>query len=86
MPKGLPHAKLSKIAPTQEELEKAREHLRSLNPAQVNSKKTSMRTFLAKNVDNDAAGTTNKQDLLEKFHIHVMRTKTTEKNGVRRRV
>jgi hypothetical protein len=79
MPKGLPSAKLSQLVPSEHELQEARQHLKGLSRAQMNSKKTSMRMFLSKNDDKDAASASSSSDIIERFHVHVMRTKLTEK-------
>ena len=80
MPKGLAKAKVSMIAPSAEELLAAKTHLRGLSPAQLSSKKASLRQFLNSNQDkgiNDK--NKNAIEILEKFHVHVMRCKLTEK-------
>ena len=79
MPKALAKAKISMVTPSPQELADARAHLNSMTPQQINAKKASLRQFLAKNPDTGASQGGCPSTILEKFHVHVIRCRDTEK-------
>ena len=78
MPPALAKGKLSLVVPTPKELAEAKAHLRALAPQQLHSKTVSMAAFLKKNSDPDSMHK-DKNVVLELFHVHVMRCKSSEK-------
>ena len=72
MPSALPSAKLSSVVPTNEEVERAKEIMKSLGEKEMASRMASMRHFVRLNPD---AAKLKHQERLERFIVHQFRSK-----------